>query len=117
MLELLAAYDLSNDTRKKILKAAFDFAEWIYPSDEHDLSWEIKNLNLLQTIKRERELKKEEKQILYSIIESHADSEEVLVGSYLLLDQQEGAEIHFAKLSSQAQNEFKNFPIYRFWRD
>lgn len=117
LLELLAAYDLSNDTRKEILKAALDFAEWIYQSDEHTLSWEIKNLNLLQTIKRERELKKEEKQILYSIIENHTNSEEVLIGSYLLLDQQEAAEIHFAKLSSQAQNEFKSFPIFRFWNN
>lgn len=117
LLELLAAYDLSNDTRKEILKAAFDFAEWIYQSDEHDLSWEIKNLNLLQTIKRERELKKEEKQTLYSIIENSKNSVDVLIGSYLLLEQQEAAEIHFAKLSPQAQNEFKNFPIFRFWNN
>lgn len=117
LLELLAAYDLSNDTRKEILKAALDFAEWIYQSDEHTLSRETKELNLLQTIKRERELKKEERQILYSIIETQANSEEVLVGAYLLLDQQEAAEIHFAKLSSQAQNEFKNFPIFRFWNN
>lgn len=117
LLEVLAAYDLSNDTRKEILKAAFDFAEWIYQSDEHDLSWEIKNLNLLQTIKRKRELKKEEKQILYSIIENQTTNEDILVGAYLLLDQQEAAEIHFAKLSYKSQKEFKEFPIYRFWKN
>lgn len=115
LLELLSAYDASHNTRKDILKTAYEFAEWIAQSSEEELCWQIKKINLLQTIKRERELTKEEQKELYLITESNCSREDYLVAAYLLLNQQTAAEIHFDKLSFDQQEEFKKYPIYHFW--
>jgi hypothetical protein len=34
----------------------------------------------------------------------------------LLLGQQQAAEIHFGKLSEEEQKNFKEYPIYHFWK-
>ena len=113
-LDLLSAYDLSGN--KDFLKTAKDFIDWILTSNEEELSDDIKTLNNLQLIKRERQLNADEIKLLYAITEDPNSSEMVLVGAYLLLDQQVPAELHFDKLTEQEKCEFKEYPIYHFWK-
>lgn len=117
LLELLKAYDKAEGERKeKLLKVCVDFSNWISEAPDEKLDYQIKTLNVLQTIKRYREFNLEEIKKLYSIIENNT-REDCVVGAYLLLDQQQAAEIHFAKLSEEEQNNFKKYPIYHFWRN
>jgi hypothetical protein len=116
LLNLLSTYDESDRKRKEILNAAQSFAEWLISNDNITLSYEIKKLNLLQIIKRESELNIEEIKALYTIIENNSTPEDILVGAYLLLDNQVAAELHFDRLEPEQQENFKKYPIYNFWK-
>ena len=41
---------------------------------------------------------------------------ESVVGAYLLLDQQDAAEIHFENLNEEQQKGFMSYPICHFWK-
>ena len=110
LLELHNAYDKSQN--KEILTVANKFSDWIMTATEEELPYNIKKLNQLQIIKRIRELNDEETKSLYQIILGDNVDDSICVGAYLLLDQQQSAEKHFAKLTSDMQNEFKKYPIY-----
>lgn len=117
LIELLNAYDKANGKRKeKILKACKEFAEWISEANEDELDYQIKILNVLQTRKRDREFNLDEIKTLYSLVEGKDTREDCRVAAYLLLGQQQAAEIHFAMLSETEQENFKEFPIYHFWK-
>ena len=113
LLELIKAYDLSENT--EFLNVADSFADWIMTATEEEIPFAIKYLNKLQITKRHRDLNHNEIQELYSIIEAPNTPEDVLVGCYLLLDQQIPAQNHFNKLTEEQQTEFKKYPIYHFW--
>lgn len=116
LLELLNAFDKAEGTRKeKILKVCKDFSDWISEAPEAELDYQIKTLNKLQTIKRWRDFNIDEICALYAMVENKDTREDCVVGAYLLLGQQQAAEIHFAKLSEEEQNNFKEYPIYHFW--
>ena len=118
LLELLSAYDNAEGARKgKLLKTCKEFSEWISEAPEDELDGQIKTLNVLQTMKRMRELKPDEMKTLYEMIEAKETREDSKVAAYLLLGQQQAAEMHFAKLSEGEQNEFKKYPIYHFWNE
>ena len=53
---------------------------------------------------------------LYELVENRDTREDSRVGAYLLLGQQQAAAIHFAKLPEEEQNNFRNYPIYRYWK-
>lgn len=114
MLGLIEAYDKSG--KKELLSLAFDFANWIKDFPEEILPNDIRILNYLQIIKRQRAFTKEETKQIYTIIASKDTLDEVLVGAYLLLDQQEAAKIYFEKLDEEQQINFTSYPIYRFWK-
>lgn len=117
LLDLLSAYDKADGLRKeKLLKACEDFSNWICEATDEELDYHTKTLNKLQTIKRRRDFNIDEIGILYQIIEGKYTREDCLVGAYLLLDQQQAAEIHFARLSDEDRNNFKEYPIYHFWK-
>lgn len=117
LLELLNAYDKARGIRKeKILKTCKEFSDWISKAPEEELDYQIKTLNVLQTIKRYRSFDIDEIRTLYSIIENRATREDCIVGAYLLLNQQQAAEIHFARLPKEEQEKFKEYPIYHFWK-
>ena len=114
LLEMLAAYDESKDKRKDIIEAAIELAEWIrnqdtlYPAD-------LKMINHLQAIKRIRELNADERRQVIELIERGIDLEErMYVGAYLLLDQQEAAQIHFSRMENAEQEHLMQYPICRF---
>lgn len=118
LLELLNAYDKSEGHRKeKLLETCKKFSTWILEASEEEIDYQVKILNSLQTIKRYRKFNKEEIEKLYSIVENKDSDESCIVGAYLLLDQQQAAEIHFARLDEEKQINFKEYPIYTFWRN
>lgn len=117
LLDLLKAYDLASGEKKvKLLKTCNGFSEWIMQATDDELDPDVKNLNVLQTIKRNRQFNTDEIKQLYQITESGETSEYIKTGAYLLLEQQQAAEIHFANLTVEEQEEFKNYPIYNFWK-
>ena len=113
MLALIEAYDKSK--KNDLLSLALDFAIWIKNFPENFISNTISTLNYLQIVKRQRTLTKDEIKQVYSIITSNDSSDEILVGAYLLIDQQEAAEMYFEKLNEEQQINFKSYPIYHFW--
>ena len=116
LLKMLSAYDEGLDTNKQLLELAKDMAEWIYNGDKDDqVPREVKMLNLMQIIRREREFNKEEKIKLITITESSIEREDVKTAAYLLLGNQYAAEIHFKKMDAEWQEGFKQYPIFRFW--
>lgn len=116
LLELLNAYDKSEGTRKdKILKVCKDFCDWISEASEEELDYQIKTLNILQTVKRCRDFNIDEIRTLYLMIENKNTREDCLVGAYLLLGQQPAAEMHYSNLSKEEQEKFKQYPIYHYW--
>ncbi len=114
LLELLSAYDKSKN--KEILGVAKDFSDWIITADEDELPYNIRKLNQLQITKRMRNLNADEIKSLYKIILGDKVDDEIFVGAYLLLGEQKSAEEYFEKLSPETQDEFKNYPIYHFWK-
>lgn len=117
LLELLAAYDKADGVRKeKLLKACEDFSKWISSAPDDELDYQIKTLNRLQVIKRRRDFTIDELSTLYELVENRNTREDSRVGAYLLLGQQQAAEIHFARLPEEEQNNFKNYPIYHYWK-
>ena len=118
LLKLLSAYDKSEceEIKSKIIKVCDDFSDWILNATDEELDYEIRTLNRLQTIKRYRDFAIDEISTLYKLIEDSNTSEMCIVGAYLLLGQQCAAEIHFSRLTDEEQNNFKEFPIYSFWK-
>ena len=118
LLDLLSAYDKATGERKtNLLKTCEDFSDWISEASNDELDYQVKILNRLQTVKRSRDFNIDEIKALYELIESNEAREDFLVGAYLLLEQQQAAEMHLAKLSEEEQNAFKEYPIYRFWKE
>lgn len=116
LLELLEAYDKSN-SKVELLSVARAFSDWIFALNDEILPYDVKLLNRLQIEKRERSLTIDEVKELYQVIEAPDAREAVLVGAYLLLEQQTAAELHFEKLDEGLQNEFKKYPIFHFWKE
>ena len=116
MLKLIKAYDKAPE-RKEFLQTADAFADWIISADDNEVLYGIRLLNKLQIEKRKGFLSNKQKKELYKLIETKDVSEDLLVGAYLILDQQAAAEIHFEKLTQQQQIDFKKYPIYHFWNN
>lgn len=115
MLNMISAYDENKNT--KLLNVAKSFAEWILNDDKDTLPYEIKLLNLLQIVRRERELNIDEIKQLCAIIENSLTREDIKVGAYLLLENQMAAQIHFDMLGKDEQEGFKKYPIFVFWKE
>ena len=116
LLDMLSAYDESGNN--DFLITAKSFAEWIMTSTDDELPCDVKVLNLLQIHKRMRDLTDSEIKTLYEMVENPDSQEAILVGAYLLLGQQIPAKIHFDKLPTEIQEEFKTYPIYnKYWQN
>ena len=114
LLSLLNAHD--EVRRAEMLSAAIELAEWIlYNNSGAALAANIALMNYYQAIRREREFTKEEQIELQRIVEEPSVEEKFKIGAYLLLGNQVAAEIHFARLSVDEQERFKEWPIYHFW--
>lgn len=116
LLMMLLAYDESCIKNPKLLKVANDLAKWILQDDKLVLPYEIKILNYLQIIRREREFNIGEVKEICAIIANNSMIEDVVTGAYLLLGNQMAAEIHFEEMEQELQKGFREYPIYSFWK-
>ncbi len=113
LLNMLRAYDASNPPRKHILDTAKELSEWLKDNDPFTPT-DILSLNCYQVIKRMRAFNDAEIRGLTEIIENSPDKEEIYVGAYLLLDNQEAADLHFRNMDEDTQKAFREYPIYKF---
>jgi hypothetical protein len=116
LLDLLSVYDENTENKTEIWQTAKELAEWLLQTNNKIVPTEIYQLNLMQVIRRERELTKEEKEILTSIALNNQNSNEILFGANLLLGYQEFAEKYFGQLDTTVQEAYKQYPIYKFWK-
>lgn len=115
LLNLLLAYDKHKDHPAIILETAKDIAGWLLEEGGEVLSDEIRIINYLQTVKRERELTDEENRKLYQIAEKSIGLMNKL-GANLLLENYKVARLQFEELNDEEKEAFKSFPIYHFWQ-
>lgn len=115
MLEVIKAFD-KDPSKKELLNVAADFAEWLMNSSEDELPYYVRYLNKIQIEKRYGNLSIERVKELFQIVETPNIREEILVGAYLLLDQPTAAELHYERMDPLLQKEFKEYPIYHFWK-
>lgn len=116
LLNLLLAYDKHNGHPIEILNAAKEIARWLLDESADNLREEIKIINYLQTIKRERELTSEENTKLYEIADNEDSSLMFKLGANLLLENYKVARIQIEQLCEQDKEAFRSFPIYKFWK-
>ena len=118
LLELLLAYDKSKDTRKDILKAADILSKWLFNVDvtEEVFEKDIRRVNYYQVKKRLRRLNKKEKIEIEEVVERRWQSQELIVGGYLLLGNAKEAEKTYSQMSDAQKEVFDTFPINRFWK-
>lgn len=112
MLQMLLAYDESSPKNTKLLKVAKSLAEWIYATREGNISNEIKKINYLQIISRERDLVENEKQELMLMLENERLRTDIKVATHILLKNKDLARFNLSKMLLDEQNDFKAFPIY-----
>lgn len=115
LLNLLLAYDKHNEHPPIILNTAKEIASWLREDSGDVLQYEIKTLNYLQTIKRERELNDDENSELCNIAEK---SENLIfkLGANLLLENYNVSRLQFKELDEKRKEELKSYPIYKFWK-
>lgn len=113
MLCMLKAYDKKNVP--ELLDAARQMSDWIqeYPML---LAKEITTLNRMQIALRERPLTYQEKAEIYAIM-AYTSDPIVKMGGLVLLDEQTEACAIMRNLEIDKQEQFKEYPIYRFYRD
>lgn len=115
LLEVLLAYD-SEKSNKVLLMELLEKIMAIIKEKDHYSSEEILRINELQIIKRKRSLNIEEKFELMKMLEGVSESEDLMTAIYLLLDEQAEASIHFFRMTSERQEQFREYPIYNFWK-
>lgn len=113
ILDLIGAYDLKQKKLKasddKLLQLAFDLLSWL--GSNKYLEGVILDLNILQVIKRQRPLNKDERDLLFTILDNSTDFS-VKCGASILLGNLEQALFYLNKLPEQEELQFKNYPIY-----
>jgi hypothetical protein len=114
LLEMLNAYDKSDDTRKDILDAAVSFATWLKDSDKVTPQ-DLLDINYCQSIARSQKLSENDIKTLHSIIEANPIRKDVYVGAYLLLGDRASAKKHYDSMEVEEQKMFNDYPISRFW--
>ncbi len=115
-LETLLAFDESTTNEKKsfLINGATLLIDWLIANDK-STPFEVLLLNKFQIYKRLRDFTDEEIDELNKIIEKKDQREDIITGAYLLLGNQVSAERHFARIEPELQDNFKRYPIFKFW--
>ena len=116
LLNMLKAYDSIREKPFQLLNAAKDIALWIKEESSNLICHEIKTLNYLQVIKRERELNDDENIELVNIADKSKDLMFKL-GANILLDNYKVAQVQYSKLSKDKKGLFQAFPINNLWNN
>ena len=114
LLEMIKTYDTCNN--EDLYREMLRFAEWISTLDEVYIQKPVSEINRLQIIKRKRKLEFSEKQILLDIIQKNED-EQYMIGALLLLDEMVEAKRRLEMLDEQWQEQFKKYPISKFFEE
>lgn len=109
MLKMLSAYD--DEPNEKLFNLIKNISDWIFDESKDNIPIEIKLLNRLQIIKRERIFNEEEKSQLVELSEN--PNIECKLAANILLGYKDAANIYFNRLTNQEQEVFKSFPIYK----
>lgn len=113
LLELTKAYD--KDPRPELMDVIESISVWLLENlDDEELPYEIRLLNRLQVIKRQRDLNQSEMKALNEIAQTHGERDDILAGTYLLMGNPVLADVYLAKLDENMRNEFFSYPIYKF---
>lgn len=110
MLMMILAYDENHDD--KLLKSSKDLCEWLISINEKD---EVNTyfLNLMQIIKRKRDLTHEERKEIMIKFDLCNSMEKL--ACCLLLDNNEMANHYFNQLNDSEKEFFTTLPIYHFF--
>ena len=110
MLMMILAYDENHDD--KLLKSSKDLCEWLISINEKD---EVNTyfLNLMQIIKRKRDLTNEERKEIMIKFDLCNSMEKL--ACCLLLDNNEMANHYFNQLNDSEKEFFTTLPIYHFF--
>jgi len=114
LLNLLLAYDKHKGHPTIILETAKDIAGWLLEEGGGVLSDEIRIINYLQTVKRERVLTDEENKKLYQIAEKSNRLRDKL-GANLLLENYKVAKLQFEELNDE-EKKHSNLIRLSFWQ-
>ena len=104
LLEILSAYDCKKDDN------LLDLANFIIDKVLQHSKEDVYLINQMQIIKRQRELTKEEKMILYKIKKENNDKQ-IQLGLAILLDNKSDYEIYSEELTQEEKESFSKFPI------
>ena len=115
LLEMLLAFDAGAPNSIELLDTATRISEWLLTKTE-SVSLSITMLNYIQCVLRSRELNEREFDELCQIVEKKGQDETILIGAYLLMNNQNAARSHFSKLPPEEQEKFRQYPIYKFWK-
>lgn len=113
---MLSAFDEMKCNKQHVLVTAINLAEWILANDPSKESAPIHKLNLLQALKRQRDLNETEQEDLYIILDETKD-DAIKYVVFLLLDEKTSARRYFNKLTQQEQEAFKEMPIWWFMKE
>ena len=112
LLEMLSAYDSGSMQPEALLAAASLLARKLYDADKtSDTSY----LNLVQALKRGRELNETEKGRLRDIAIDN-DARYMKAAAYALLDDKAMAESCLARCNEVERRQIEDYPIARFFR-
>ena len=119
LLQMIHAFDESQDKRMDILDHAEEMANWLIEIEDDYSDPEVMKLNYLQIQKRKRSFTEDEEQELIKIAEEckSGNVKQVIslkIGANLLLDNQRVAEFYYDKLDDAGKEQFRKYPIWRF---
>ena len=121
LLQMIHAYDRSQDKRIDILNHAEELAKWLIEIENDYSEPIILKMNYLQIQKRKRKLSEDEQSELIAIAEGSIAGDEnqiisLKLGANLLLDNQRVAEFYYDKFDDDVKKQFQMYPIWRFSR-
>ena len=119
LLQMIHAYDRSQDKRIDILAHAEEMAKWLIETENDYGDLTVMKLNYLQIQKRKRDFTEDEERELIKIAEeskSGIENQDIFLklGANLLLDNQRSAEFYYKKLDEDGKKQFRMYPIWRF---
>lgn len=110
MLEMICAYDVNKNDA--IIQSAIRIGIWLIDKDNDA---DLAVLNVYQCYYRIRKLSDEELDILENITQRRENNPSVMLGAYILLENNRKAKRIFENMELEKQKDFMEFPIYRIW--
>lgn len=112
LLEMLKAFDKRNND--VLINTAISIATWLVEKEKEK---DIAIINLYQCYFRMRRLTYEEIDTLYDIIKRRKEDIFLIVGAYILLEENRMTHRFYYMLPIEDQKNFKQFPIYSLWKE